>query len=509
MRENDINRLTSEQFDVLVIGGGATGMGVALDALSRGLKVVLIDAHDFGKGTSSRSTKLLHGGVRYLKNGDISLVREALKERGLLLKNAPHLSKEMDFIIPSYSIFHKLFYGIGLKVYDWLSGNESIGGSYLLSKEEVIEHLPTIKRKGLVGGVLYRDGQFDDARLVISMAKTVQKMGGLVLNYVCCEALTKNEGKISGAQLKDVLTDTEFSISVPIVVNATGVFAEKIMQLDEDTSGIRIRPSQGVHLVLDPSFLPGTSALMVPSTSDGRVLFAVPWHGSVIVGTTDTEVKDILEEPISTEQEVHFILENAGKYLSKVPKRNDVKSVFVGLRPLISQEGKSSKSLSRKHVVHRSLSGMVSILGGKWTTYRSMAEDTMDVAMKHSNFPFTPSKTAHMKMMDATDKRLKDDDLCVLGAEKKHLPEFGSTLAFSSCTHLSEAFIRYAIHHEYALTVEDILARRTRILFLNVKEALHLAPEVARIMAAELKKDNEWLKNQLTEFNELAKKYQL
>jgi glycerol-3-phosphate dehydrogenase len=509
MREENLQKLADQKWDLLVIGGGATGMGVALDGLSRGLSVALIDAHDFAKGTSSRSTKLLHGGVRYLKNGDVSLVKEALHERGLILKNAMHLSREMDFIIPSYSIFHKLFYGVGLKVYDYLSGKESIGGSQWLDKAEVLEHLPTVKSKGLVGGVLYRDGQFDDARMVISMAKTIEHLGGLVLNYVRATDFIKENNKVAGLKVQEVFSGGSYSISAKMVVNATGVFAEKIMALDGDDSGIRIRPSQGVHIVLDKKFLPTKSALMVPSTSDGRVLFAVPWHGSVIVGTTDTEVKSIDDEPLSTKEEVQFILENAAAYLAHPPKWKDIKSVFTGLRPLISQEGKSSKALSRKHLVHRSKSGLVSILGGKWTTYRSMAEETVDVALKNSDLPFSPSKTHHLKLVDSNQKVLKEDDLCVLGAEKNKLPNYGSTLAMCSKSHLSEAFIGYSIENEYALTVEDILARRTRILFLDVEEALGLAPQVAKIMANFMQKDELWEQEQLKSFHLTAKKYQL
>lgn len=510
-RQEQIAFLKSQaEWDVVVIGGGATGLGTALDALSRGLKVALIEKFDFAKGTSSRSTKLVHGGVRYLKNGDIALVREALHERGLLLQNAPHLCRDMHFIIPSYSVWHKWFYGIGLKVYDALSGKLSLGKSKILSKQAVIESLPGVKTDGLKGGVLYHDGQFDDARLAISMAKTIVAKGGCVLNY--CEWLSfqKNEnGKITGLTVRDTFKDDTFDLKAKIVINAAGVFAEHIMEADEGKSQLKIRPSQGVHIVLDASFSPGQNALMVPSTTDGRVLFAVPWHNALIVGTTDTEVKTIETEPKSTEEEVQFILENARLFLAKKPERSDIKSVFAGLRPLISAEGKSSKALSRKHVVHEGKSGLINILGGKWTTYRSMAKDAVDQALASNSISSQKSQTEHLHFVGYQEKSDWKDPLHVYGSEREKLDKFGSTVSFSEVFFICEAQIKFAVLEEMALTLEDVLCRRIRCMLLNAAETIKIAPNVVAIMAETLGETEAWKTQQLNNLYELFKKYSL
>lgn len=510
-RNEQLEKLqASSEWDVLVIGGGATGLGTALDALSRGLKVALIEKYDFAKGTSSRSTKLVHGGVRYLKNGDISLVREALHERGLLLQNAPQLCRDMHFIIPSYSHWHKWFYGIGLKVYDALSGKLSLGKSKILSKTEVMEALPGVKSEGLKGGVMYHDGQFDDARLAVSMAKTIVEKGGCVLNYCEWLSFNKNEaGTIVSIDVRDTISQKKWTIAAKIVVNAGGVFAEHLLESDEGKSSLKIRPSQGVHIVLDASFSPGKNALMVPNTTDGRVLFAVPWHDSLIVGTTDTEVKTIETEPQTTAEEVQFILENARMYLSKKPEQKDIKSVFAGLRPLISAEGKSSQSLSRKHVVHIGKSGLVSILGGKWTTYRSMALDAMDAALKNNPISSEKSKTEQLRFVGYQAQSDWNDPLHVYGSEREKLEMLGDLTSLSNAFFICEAQIKFAVLEEMAMSLEDVLCRRSRCMLLNTAETMRIAPKVVAIMASALIENKAWETEQLDNFYELSKKYSL
>ena len=373
----------NDTWDIVVIGGGATGMGTALDAASRGYKTLLLEQHDFAKGTSSRSTKLVHGGVRYLKQGDVSLVLEALKERGLLFQNAPHLVKNQSFIIPAYDWWESPFYTVGLKMYDLMAGKFGLGPSRHISREETIKALPTVDRNGLRGGIEYYDGQFDDTRMVVSLAQTCNDYGGTVINYMRVEKLVKEKGLISGVEAVDQETGKNYRIKARVVINATGVFADGIMKMDNPENEDMIRPSQGIHLVLGREFLKSSHAVMVPQTSDGRVLFAVPWHNKVIVGTTDTLVEHITLEPRATEEEIDFVLKTAGQYLVKQPGRKDVLSVFAGLRPLAAciEEGKATKEISRHHKTMVSVSGLISVIGGKWTTYRKMAEDAVNYAV--------------------------------------------------------------------------------------------------------------------------------
>ncbi len=494
-------------WDVLVIGGGATGLGTALDAVSRGLNVLLIEKYDFGKGTSSRSTKLVHGGVRYLKNGDISLVVEALRERGLMLRNAPHLVRNMSFIIPTYDWWSTPFYGVGLKIYDLMAGKLGLGPSEMLNKEETIRQIPNVNQEQLNGGVIYHDGQFDDARMAISLAHTIDAKGGCVLNYMEWNAFLKENDTIIGVQATDVLSGETMDIKAKIVINATGVFAEELMKADNINAPLKIRPSQGVHLVLDRSFLNSENAIMVPNTSDGRVLFAVPWNDHVVVGTTDTEVSEISYEPKSTDEEINFILANAEIYMTRKPTRADVKSVYVGLRPLISATGKSSKALSRKHLVDRSESGLINVLGGKWTTYRKMGEDAIDLALKHQSLTDKKSGTEHLQIFGFDTASSWENALHVYGSEQEKLNNYGSLESLSDNVYISEAQIRYGVQEEMVFTLEDMLARRTRCLFLDAKETVRIAPKVAEILADELDKDQFWQTEQINQFNQLASNY--
>ncbi len=519
-REKMLKRLKKEKgpWDIVVIGGGATGLGVAVDAASRGYKTLLLEQHDFAKGTSSRSTKLVHGGVRYLQQGDISLVLEALKERGLMIKNAPHLVKNQAFVIPNYEWWDGPFYQVGLKVYDLMSGKLGIGSSKKLSKEETVEYIPTIGQKGLKGGVVYYDGQFDDARMALSLAKTAKQFNGVVLNYMEVIGLEKDEEEIiSGVKVKDLETGKVHSIQAKTVINATGVFADKVKQMDEPDVKDMIQPSQGIHLVVDKSFLPDKYAIMVPQTKDGRVMFAVPWHDKVVLGTTDTMKEKPELEPKAQEAEIDFILETAGQYLVKQPTREDVLSVFSGLRPLAKPEGdgKSTKEISRHHKVMISQSGLITIIGGKWTTYRKMAEDTVDNAILIGALDERRCITNNLPIY-GYDKNLdlSTDPLAVYGTEKYQLldlEEENPDLAqiISEDLPLRKSQIVWAVRHEMARTVEDMLARRVRGLFLNSKECLRVAPQVAEIMAKELGKDAQWIENQLEAFADVASNYRI
>ena len=401
-RPDMLRRIASHphSWDIIIVGGGATGVGVAIDAASRGYDVLLLEQSDFGKGTSSRSTKLAHGGVRYLEQGNIGLVMEALKERGLLLQNAPHLVHDLAFVVPNYDWWEAPFYGLGLKLYQLLAGKYGFGTSRILSKEETLAHLPTLKQEGLRGGAVYYDGQFDDARLLIHMVFTAFEQGATLLNYAEVTGLTKDaQGFVNGVKAREAETGNEFHAAAKVVVNATGAFSDTLRLKAEPGAKSMIAPSQGIHLVFDSTFLQGESAVMVPHTSDGRVLFAIPWHGHTLVGTTDTPITAATLEPTATEQEIEFILSTAADYLTKAPKRSDVLSVFAGIRPLVGSSGVAkTASLSRDHVIHIDRSGLVTVCGGKWTTYRHMAEDCVDQAATLAQLPEKPCPTHHLRI---------------------------------------------------------------------------------------------------------------
>ena len=505
-------------WDILIIGGGATGLGIAVDAAARGFKTLLLEQHDFAKGTSSRSTKLIHGGVRYLQQGDISLVMEALKERNLMIQNAPHLVLNQAFVIPNYSWWDGPFYHLGIKIYDFMSGNLGIASSKRISTQEVINYIPTIDQKALKGGIVYFDGQFDDARMAISLAKTAAQFNGVLLNYMRVEKIIKNRNSISeGVIASDLETKEKYQIQSKVIINATGVFADSVIKMDDPNADEMIQHSQGTHIVLDSSFLPNKYAIMVPHTKDGRVLFAIPWHNKVIVGTTETVIEKPLLEPHFQLHEVEFILKTAGKYLTKKPTKKDVLSVFSGLRPLVKPEGnkRSTKEISRHHKVMISTSGLITVIGGKWTTYRKMAEDTVDNAIQVGRLKASPCITGNLPIF-GYDKNLnlKEDPLAMYGAEKQKLlnleaknPNYGDVI--SKCLPLRVSQVIWAVHHEMARTIEDMLARRVRGLFLDVNESLRIAPKVAQVMAKELHKSPNWIKNQLKEFRTTARHYQL
>lgn len=515
-REENISQLqnTSKIWDIAVIGGGSSGLGVALDAISRGLSVILFEKSDFAKGTSSRSTKLVHGGVRYLAQGDVGLVFEALKERGKLLQNAPHLAHDQPFIIPIFTAKDRIMYSVGLKIYDWMSGRLSLGKSEFISKEETLKRLPGLKSEGLYGGVVYHDGQFDDARLALNLAQSADEAGTCVLNYVSVNSLVKNEaGKITGLHVSDKLSRKRYEVNAKMVVNATGVFADKILQMDNPEAPKMIQPSQGIHLVLDLDFLGGKDALMIPKTRDGRVLFAVPWHGKLVVGTTDTLREKPKLEPEALQKEIDFVLETAAGYLARNPTRADVKSVFAGLRPLARpKEGSTkTKEISRSHKVILSESGLVTLTGGKWTTFRKMGEDTVEYYTKVTGEKLKESKSLDMKIHGATS-RVPDGHWGIYGFDAKPIQdltkenkEWGAKLHpdFPNI----EAEVIWAVREEMAMKVEDALARRIRMLFLDAQAAIDTAPKVAELMAKEMGKDQKWIESELAEFTKTASKY--
>lgn len=519
-RDYQLEQLKStSQFDMIIIGGGASGLGVALDAASRGFKVALFESYDFAKGTSSRSTKLVHGGVRYLAQGNVKLVFEALKERGLLAKNAAHLFRNQRFLIPSYSFWHKLYYGLGLKVYDWLSLRKSLGSSKIVTAKAAKEGISTIKKEQLAGGVTYLDGQFDDARLALNLAQTAISHKATLLNYMKVINVLKDENnKLYGVQVKDRETQEEFAVHAKVVINATGVFANRVLKMaGRKKRSLKVVPSQGIHLVLDKSFLPNETALMVPKTSDGRVLFAIPWHNKVVVGTTDTPVKKPSYEPKPIVEEVNFILENAGNYLEKKPTQQDVKSVFAGLRPLVAPEGDKSntKEISRGHQIIHSDSGLITIVGGKWTTYREMAEDVVNEAIRTHNLSKVNSKTETLSIFGNTnDQSIINSELWYYGSDAKEIERLYNKHSFLKETiHPNYPFTKgqvvWAVKQEMARTVEDMLARRCRLLFLDAKAAIECAPTVAEIMQKLLEKDDAWSQQQIEEFTALANGYLL
>jgi glycerol-3-phosphate dehydrogenase len=501
-------------WDFVVIGGGATGVGCAVDAASRGFSVLLLEQSDFGKGTSSRSTKLVHGGVRYLANGDISLVREALKERGILLKNAPHLVKKAAFVVPVYSFWDKFFYGSGLKIYNFLSGKYGFGKSRILSKKETLKSLPNVKSENLAGGIVYFDGQFDDARLLIDLIKTGTENGAIFLNYAKVFGFTKAEnGKIAGVDFQDEISGEIFSAKAEMVINATGAFCDSVRALSDAKAQRLVEISQGVHLVFDKKFLPAENALMIPKTSDGRVLFVIPWHDKILTGTTDTPVEKAELEPRAMETEIEFILETTKNYLEVSPKREDILSVFAGIRPLVKSENtKNTAKLSREHAIVIDESNLLTITGGKWTTYRRMAEDAVSQAIKTANLPEKKCVTGDLQIHGSTENSEKFGDLSIYGADAKEIQKLideNPDLAGKIHEDLPyrKAEIIWTIKNEMPQTVEDVLSRRTRALILNAKAAVEVAPQTAKMMAEELNKDAIWIDTEIKRFNEIAKNY--
>jgi glycerol-3-phosphate dehydrogenase len=518
-RERMIGLLDGGPWDVIVIGGGATGLGVAVDAQTRGYRTLLLEQYDFAKGTSSRSTKLVHGGVRYLKQGNVSLVLEALRERGLLCRNASHLVHDLAFVVPRYKWWEGPFYGIGFKLYDMLAGKLNIAKSRRLNRKQTIERIPNVETRNLIGGAMYHDAQFDDARLAFALALTAADHGAVLVNHMPVTALCKSGGSIGGVEAVDSETGRAYTLHGKVVINATGVFTDAVRRLDDAEAEPMVTPSQGVHLVLDRSFQPSDTAIMVPQTDDGRVLFVIPWHDRVLIGTTDTPVARPDVEPRPLREEIDFILRNAARYLSHDPSESDVLSWFAGLRPLVQQQRNGSfatKAMSREHSVLISPSGLVTIVGGKWTTYRKMAQDTIDDAIAVGDLPERPCLTEHLPLHGC----LRHDDpalpkagpMQMYGADAAEVQAFlDEDPARAAPLHPRLPYlcgqITWAARHEMARTVEDALARRTRSLLLDARASIAAAPKAAELMARELGRDAGWVEEQVKAYTALAAGY--
>jgi len=515
IRSEMLARLDKESkiWDVVVIGGGATGLGAAVESASRGYSTLLLEQGDFSQGTSSRSTKLIHGGIRYLQQGNIALVLESLHERGLLLQNAPHLVHHQSFMVPNYSWWEGPFYGVGLKVYDALAGKLGLEKSTVLSREMVLEKMPTLEPRDLKGGVIYYDGQFDDARLAVTLAQTAEDLGACVLNYTQVISLIKSSDLVSGVVAVDKLTGREYEVMARTVVNATGIFVDSILKMDVKDHEDIIAPSQGVHIVLDKSFLPGDTAVLVPHTEDGRVLFAVPWHGRVIVGTTDTPIDKPSLEPIPFKEELSFLLDHATKYLTKDPVASDVLSAFAGIRPLINTgNSKNTATLSRDHHLNVSPSGLITIAGGKWTTYRKMGEDTIDAAILIGALDPRKSRTRNLSLNGWSMDDEGNAPYALYGKNARYIkrlvdkdPSLDKFIHERLPYRFSE--VVWAVRSEMAFFLDDVLSRRTRALILDARASMEAAPEVARAMAKELGKDEAWQKDQVERYLKLAESY--
>ncbi len=510
MTRNDLLLALREPgaWDVIVIGGGATGLGAAVDAASRGFRTLLLESHDFAKGTSSRATKLVHGGVRYLAQGNIPLVRDALHERGLLRQNAPHLVHTLGFVIPGYDWWSIPFYGIGMKVYDFLSGKLNLAPSKPISRAQALEFVPTLRQDGLRGGVLYFDAQFDDSRLAVTLMRTLLDLGGVAVNYAPVTGLLKLENRVAGVRVTDSETGETFELHARVVINATGVFVDAVRRMDEPNAKKMLSPSQGAHLIVDRDFLAGDHALMIPKTDDGRVLFAVPWHEKVILGTTDGPVKDVSLEPRALDSEIDFILRTAGRYLSRKPTRADVRAAYAGLRPLVKAEGaNSTAALSRDHTIRISQSGLITITGGKWTTYRKMGEDVINRSLEIGGLKSAPSRTPELHLHGHALETM-DEVWQVYGTDAnaaRALP--GADKLLHPRLPYTEAHVRYAARAELARTVEDVLSRRTRAILLDARASLEAAPRVAQILAEELGYSSQTVQTQLEAYRQVCAGY--
>jgi glycerol-3-phosphate dehydrogenase len=502
-----------EAWDIVIVGGGATGTGIAVDATARGYSVLLLERGDFGVGTSSRSTKLVHGGVRYLRQGHVGLVLEALRERGRLLRNAPHIVHDLPFVLPCYSRWEVAMYAVGLKAYDLLAWGFRFGRSKVLSRREVARRVPTVRAEGLRGGVVYHDGQFDDTRLLIHLLMTAADQGATLLNYAPAVGITRDvDGVVNGVRFRDTESGTEFHAAARVVVNAAGPFCDEVRHLADPAAPPLVAASQGSHVVLGRAFLPSEDALLVPETPDGRVLFAIPWHGHTLVGTTDVPIPNVPTEPRPTDAEIDFILETAGRYLAKPPTRADVLSTFAGVRPLVKGESGNTAELSRDFTMRTDPPGLLTITGGKWTTYRRMAEEGVDRAASLGKLPPRPCPTREMRLHGAAPDAAAVGDLAVYGSDASAIEELmKANPALAAPLHPAlpyrAAEVVWAVRSEMARTVEDVLARRLRALFLNAPAAIEMAPRVAELMARELDRDADWTAAQVRAFNEVARGY--
>ncbi|GAB0191273.1 glycerol-3-phosphate dehydrogenase, mitochondrial [Grus japonensis] len=542
-REEQILTLqTTSEFDVLVIGGGATGCGCALDAVTRGLKTALLERDDFSSGTSSRSTKLIHGGVRYLQKAIMKLdfeqykmVKEALEERANLLEIAPHLSAPLPIMLPVYKWWQLPYYWFGIKLYDIVAGSQCLKSSYVLSKSRALELFPMLRKDELVGAIVYYDGQHNDARMNLAIALTAARYGAATANYAEVLRLLKTtdaasgKERVCGVRCRDVLTGQEFDVKAKCVINATGPFTDSVRKMDDQEVPNICQPSAGVHIVMPGYYSPDNMGLLDPATSDGRVIFFLPWEKMTIAGTTDSPT-DVTSHPIPTEEDINFILNEVRNYLSVdvEVRRGDVLAAWSGIRPLVTDpNSKDTQSISRNHVVTISDSGLVTIAGGKWTTYRAMAQDTIDAAIQAHDLKAGSSKTIGLQLQGAEDWsptlyiRLVQDyglesevaqHLASTYGDKafevakiaqvtgKRWPIVGKRLV-SEFPYI-EAEVVYGVK-EYARTAVDMISRRTRLAFLNVQAAEEALPRIVDIMGKELN----WSEQKKKEEFEAAKKF--
>ncbi|XP_075140584.1 glycerol-3-phosphate dehydrogenase, mitochondrial isoform X2 [Leptodactylus fuscus] len=532
----------TKEFDVLVIGGGATGCGCALDAVTRGLKTALVERDDFSSGTSSRSTKLIHGGVRYLQKAimrldveQYKLVKEALHERANLLEIAPHLSAPLPIMLPVYKWWQMPYYWVGIKAYDLVAGSQCLKTSYVLSKSKALELFPMLQKDRLVGAIVYYDGQHNDARMNLAIALTAARYGAATANYTEVVGLLKKTDlesgteRVCGARCRDVLTGQEFNVRAKCVINATGPFTDSLRKMDNQQTSKICQPSAGVHIVMPGYYSPDNMGLLDPATSDGRVIFFLPWEKMTIAGTTDTPT-EVTHHPIPTEEDINFILTEVRNYLSSdvEVRRGDVLAAWSGIRPLVTNPNSTdTQSISRNHVVDVSETGLVTIAGGKWTTYRSMAEDTLDAAIKAHNLKSGPCRTVGLFLEGGKDWsptlyiRLVQDyglesevaqHLAATYGDKafevaklakvtgKRWPIVGKRLV-SEFPYI-EAEVKYALR-EYACTAVDVISRRTRLAFLNVQAAEEALPRIVDIMGKELN----WKDQRKKEELEAAKQF--
>lgn len=495
-------------YDVLVIGGGATGLGAAVDSATRGYRAILVTSGDFAHATSSRSTKLIHGGVRYLQRADIKLVREALYERGLLVRNAPHLVHDLRFLIPAYAWWQLAYYGAGLKAYDLLAGKQNLTPSRMVGRAGALAMVSNIRANGLRGGVAYSDAQFNDARLALALARTAHGHGAVLANYVKVTRLLKAGSRVHGAVVVDQETGSEHTIRAKVVLNATGIYIDRIRQMDDPDADPIMVFSRGSHIVLDRTFLPGDTALLVPRTVDRRVIFIVPWERRTLVGTTDVPVDRPEMEPVPSEEEIVFLLDHAAAYLNHAPCREDVLAAFAGLRPLVRRNAASTAQLSRDHTLLVSESGLVTITGGKWTTYRCMAEDAVTRAAQVGGLPPQPCRTADLRLAgaDATDGRWKE-----FGAAEADIVEYERRYAGPIHANLpySMAMAAYVIDREMTVNLDDVLSRRLRALLLDAAASVEAAPRVASLMAELHGHNDAWVERQLERYGALTSRYVL
>lgn len=509
----DFVRYSPDIWDIVIIGGGATGLGIAIDSASRGFKTLLLEQSDFAKATSSRSTKLIHGGLRYLKQGHFGLVKEALEERGRLCKNAPHLVDHLPFLIPTYSWWESLYYGAGLFLYDMLAGNLGIEKSKKISKEEIKTSISNLESGNLYGGRIYYDGQFDDARLAITLMQTAYQQGAILLNYCQVTKLVKDNNQITGVIAHDLESDHSFEIHAKAVINATGIFTDEIRRMDDPKASSLVYPSQGIHLVLPKKFLDSDKAILIPRTDDKRVIFIIPWHNRVLLGTTDIEDRKAELEPKPLKEEIDFLLEHAQRYLVMVPTKEDIKSVFAGLRPLVKKGGdKPSGKISRNHYITFSDSGLVTICGGKWTTYRKMAEDVVNKVIDNKGLRRRNCITADLPLYGYQKEVTEVDAWSAYGSNADKLSQMvkenpGLGYPLHPDLFYLPVEVIWAVKEEMARTLEDVLSRRTRALFLDAKASIEIAPKVAKIMAQELNKDQKWIEEEVKKFRSLAQNY--